>query len=169
MAQYLVRERFFRPVRFWLQNVGGVGARDVYVDIRISSDTAEFTVSSLTKAGLSIPREGSMWRYSQLSRWGTDDEVEIEQIGNQKTTQLELAALQPQREVSPQASIVIGARKSGLIEIAARIYADSLPQPVLRTLQINWTVSEIRMKARQLLLDAGIKVEPASSLRRAAE
>ena len=33
MVRYLQRTSFYRPIRFWLKNVGTVGARDVYVDI----------------------------------------------------------------------------------------------------------------------------------------
>jgi len=57
-AAYLVRHNFFRPIRFWLKNIGGLGARDVYADIQISSDVAGALVAS-TLAELSPPREFS--------------------------------------------------------------------------------------------------------------
>jgi hypothetical protein len=79
-------------------------------------------------------------------------------------TKLELPALQPQREISPKAHITIGASRSGIVAIEARIYADSLPEPVLRTLKINWTVNDVRMNARDLLQKAEVNItEPQPS------
>ena len=160
MSGYLVKEAFLRPVRFWLKNIGGVGARDVYVDIRITSENSDFSVIPLQKSGLNAPKEFGSPLWTSYFSGSEDNEDEVEQLGSQKTTQLELPALQPQREISPQTAIVIGAKQSGLINVAARIYADSLSEPVLRNLQINWTVTEVRKKAAQLLEEAGIKLPP---------
>lgn len=154
MAKHLVTESLYRPVRFWLKNTGGVGARDVYVDIRISSDDSEITARPFSE--LIAPQKYGT-RYYFPYRLGKDDE--IEELGGQKITKLELPALQPQREISPKAHIMIGATRSGTVAIEARIYADSLPEPALRTLSISWTVNEVRMNARDLLQKAQVGID----------
>jgi hypothetical protein len=60
-------------------------------------------------------------------------------------------ALQPQREISPPTQWVIGAKKSGLILVNARIYADTLSEPTIRTLKINCKVRQTAVKADELL------------------
>lgn len=154
MAKHLVTENLYRPLRFWLKNSGGVGARDVYVDLRIWSDDSEITVKTLTDKDLMAPRKHSGVHYY----FPGNKEDEIEELGSQKITQLELTALQPQREISPKARIMIGASRSGVVAIEARIYADSLPEPAQRNLKINWTVTEVKMKARDLLEKAEVSI-----------
>ena len=160
-AKHLVSENLYRPVRFWLKNIGGVGARDVYVDIRISSDDSEIAVTRLTHGELPTPRRsGTNYFFPNL----LGQAGEIEELGSQKITQLELPALQPQREISPKANIMIGANRSGLVAVEVRVYADSLPEPILHTLQINWTVNELKTTARDLLEKAGVSItEPQLS------
>lgn len=156
MAKYLVTENLYRPLRFWLKNVGGVGARDVYVDLRIWSDDSEITVTTLTHRDFIAPPKHNGVYYHFPMR--TEAVGEIEELGSQKTTKLELVALQPQREISPKAHIMIGARRSGAVAIEARIYADSLPEPIVRSLKINWTVAEVQMSARDLLQKADVSI-----------
>lgn len=167
MAAYLVRRNFFRPIRFWLKNVGGLGARDVYVDIRIASDGGDtVTASSLRAADLSAPKESGALYVGYDYPWSDSDTVDPERIGNMWTTKLEIRALQPQRDLSPPPPIVMGTAKTALITVTARIYADTLPEPVTRSLEINWTVTSVRKKAIELLEEAGIKVVDLGRRRR---
>lgn len=156
MAKYLILENLYRPTRFWLKNTGGLGARDVYVEIRISStDPGGFAVTPLAHTELRAPQMyGARWNLPIRTEKGD----EVQELGNQKIVKLELAALQPQREVSPKSTIMIGAPRSLAVTIEARIYADSLPEPIVRSLSINWTVKELRMTARELLENSGINV-----------
>ena len=157
MVRYLVRSNFFRPIRFWLKNVGGLGARDVYVDIRFTSESGNLTATTVSAARLSPP--GESMRLPTLA-WGDyADANGPQQFGNHWTTKLEIRALQPQRDVSPGADIVIGAAKSGLIMVTANIYADTLPEPVTRMLHLNWKVTKIQKSAIEILQEAGVKVE----------
>ncbi|WP_316231071.1 hypothetical protein [Bradyrhizobium sp. SZCCHNR1051] len=154
MAKYLVTENLFRPIRFWLKNSGGVGARDIYVDIRISMKDSQLLALPFAEIQRPTPRRSEtsiIWHPTFL-----DKRSQVEEIGNLKVTRLELPALQPQREISPEATVMIGARHSGLVSVEARIYADSLPEPVSHTLQINWTVQEVSLTAHQLLEQSGI-------------
>ena len=159
MAAYLVRQAFFRPIRFWLKNSGGVGARDIYVDVRISAEHSSFEVLPIRRAGLSAPSRGGMFFGGD---WSVGDDAVVDSSDKQRTTQFELRALQPQREVSPAAAIVVGSKKSGKIVVTARIYADTLSESVSKTLTINWSVNELKKSARELLQDVELEV-PSST------
>jgi hypothetical protein len=160
MASYLVRQNFFRTIRFWLKNEGGLGARDVYVDIRIASDGGDIlTVRTLEGANLAPPSKSSIFRAGAYTAF--DETLSTpEQLGNQWNTAFEIRALQPQGEVSPPIPVAIGTSKTTLITLTARIYADTLSEPVARELQIMWTVNTVRKRAIDFLDEAGIKVEP---------
>lgn len=151
MVRHIVFNKYYRPVRFWLKNIGAVGARDVYVDIRIVSDGGDVILSSISKAKLSPPSKsgsGVIWTGGVAER---EDEPELQ--GNKWRTHLELRALQPQREVSLNPSFVIGAKANSVVTITASIYADTLPEPLVRQLEIDWKVNRISVKAEQLLSD----------------
>jgi nucleoside 2-deoxyribosyltransferase len=150
LVSYYVRKNFFRPIRLWMKNVGALGARDCYVDIRITSVEGETTVSSISQAGLSAPSKSSN---IFLTSWHANDQSDIDLLhhGNQWNTYFELRALQPQREVSPPARFVIGSNKSGPVTVVATIYADTLPEPIIRTLRIDWKVNHAAVHATELL------------------
>lgn len=149
---YYARRNFFWPIRLWLKNTGGVGARDVYVDLRVSSEETKILLSSLPKARLSTPTKSKGWLQGTASlTMGESSATEPEQHLNQWGTYLELRALQPQREISPPTQWVIGAKKSGLILVNARIYADTLSEPTIRTLRINCKVRQTTVGADELL------------------
>src|SRR6185437_14444954 len=87
LAEYYVRSNFFRSVRFWIKNVGAVGARDCYIDIRISSNEDGLAVMSLSKARLTPPSKSTnplVWDLSNHS------ERPVEQFGNEWNTYLEV-------------------------------------------------------------------------------
>ncbi|MEC4890023.1 MAG: hypothetical protein RI101_08170 [Nitrospira sp.] len=151
MVRHIVFSKYYRPVRFWLKNIGAVGARDVYVDVRIVSDGGEVILSSISKAKLSPPSKsgsGVIWTGGVEQR---EDEPEMQ--GNKWRTHLELRALQPQREVSLNPSFVIGAKANCVVTITASIYADTLPEPLVHQLEIDWKVNRTSVKADQLLSD----------------
>jgi nucleoside 2-deoxyribosyltransferase len=154
MAAHLVRQSFFRPVRFWLKNAGGLGARDIYIDVRITSNDTPLVVKPFKEDA--PPQESGLHYYGGI--WSASGDEAPEKLGNQWTTKLELPALQPQREITPKPSILVGANQSGLVTIIARIFADTLSEPLTRSLQIKWIVNEVRKSAKELLEEAGIKV-----------
>jgi len=149
VVSYITRENFFRPVRFWLKNEGGIGARDVYVDLRFQFDNDTLVVASPSSARRPPPTKTSTFSFSGNT---FDDDVErFAKIGSQWSTALELRALQPQREVSPPITVFIGAYRSGRLNISANVYADSLPKPITQTLTIDMEVKELDATFADLL------------------
>ncbi len=166
LVSYYARKSFFRPVRFWLKNIGAVGARDCYVDIRISSTQNGITVSSVRDARLSPPNPKSSALYWDLSYFGSPEDargLDLQQTGNHWKTFLELRALQPQREVSPPPNLVIGSKNDDVITVAATVYADTLAEPAVRTLTINWKVQTAVVNAKQLLKELLPPQEPSAA------
>jgi hypothetical protein len=162
---FLQHKSFFRPVRFWLKNVGRLGARDVYADIRITSEDTELVLFSEADVKLSPPTPTIGWDFSFRGSsfrgsLGSENEAKPSQTNKEWTTHLELRALQPQREVSPPDIFYLGAMRSGLITIVARIYADTLPEPITRSLQINWEVVKTSKRAMELLKEAQLPSLP---------
>jgi hypothetical protein len=154
MVQYIKRTQFFRPIHFWLKNVGAVGARDMYVDVRIEAETplAASTIAAARSVAPSTS-SGMFLNWTFPSAESTDRKATIQPRGSAWSTSLELPALQPQREVSPQPQVVLGLEASGRVTITARIYADTLPEPVSRKLEIDWAVERKTIGALELLED----------------
>jgi hypothetical protein len=100
--------------------------------------------------------------YGWLSSYSLGFGVETEPVrqlqGKTLTVPLELKALQPQREVSPKAQVAIAAKKTCTISIHARIYADTLPEPLLQRLSIQLTVKQVSLRAAEILNQLGVKL-----------
>ena len=161
MANHLISQGFFTPIRFWLRNDGSLGARDVYVDVRIASKDTQLSIDSFERlrGRPPTPRGHKYTFYGGLTVDGT---IPPEKFGGAWTTKLELSALQPKREVSPPPTFILGANQGGSVDITARIYADTLPEPLVRTLSVDLAVTTVKKSARSLLEESGIKV-PGSS------
>jgi hypothetical protein len=66
-------------------------------------------------------------------------------------TQIEAPALQPKREIIPEADLVVGAESTTKITITARIFADSLPEPATRKLTILLNVKKVELKSSAIM------------------
>jgi hypothetical protein len=153
LVQYLIRRSFFRPIRFWLKNAGGVGARDVYADLRIGTDGPPLKALSGLGAVLNPPKQRNDLVIDWPARTSTLDEGdgELQQLGSTWTTSIELQALQPQRELSPRPDLLLGVDKSAVVTVSARVFADTLSEPVAKDLEIDWTVETKQVRATDLL------------------
>ncbi len=157
-AAFAIRQNFYRPVRFWLKNAGGIGARDVFAEVIVTSDDIDMSIGEFDPHEQPRPK-GMLYGLSAKHL------LSFERSGNIWTTQLDLGAIQPKREISPASTLMIGARKEGAVIITARIYADTLPEPVTRTLQIDWKISATRSSARKVLEKMNIQMPTRVSKR----
>ena len=72
-------------------------------------------------------------------------------FSNSWETNLEAPALQPKREITPPKSLVVAAESTAKILLTARIFADSLPEPLTEELSISMTVKKIEFKASEIM------------------
>jgi hypothetical protein len=149
---YQILQGFFKPIRFWLKNRGGVGARDLYIDISIQAKSGGVVVISKDRLPTSPPStsEGSFGLLSSTRHATRPDEV-IKQGSNSWGTQMEIRALQPQRETSPTPEFLIGAIESCDVVIGARIYADTLPEPLYQELHLRLSVTQLSIRADEVV------------------
>ena len=105
---YFQRRLLLKPISFWLKNVGGVGAKDLLLELDITSDNPDLTVASFAKASLAPSRTRSIWNLSQTS----DDDKRIELVGDAWRISYEIRALQPQRELVTPVLCVVGSPRS---------------------------------------------------------
>lgn len=150
-ATYLIQQNFFKPLRFWLKNRGGVGARDVYIDMVFKSDLSNTILMQRSQLSNVIPSKtrGSTLLTSSYHPINPDEV--IKEGSDSWTTHIEVSALQPQRELSPTQNFVIGARESCEVIIAARIYADTLPEPLVQELKLRLNVRQFSMTAEEFI------------------
>jgi nucleoside 2-deoxyribosyltransferase len=158
----LVIKEFFSPIKFSLQNLGGVGARDVYIDMHVTSNNGK--ISFVTKDQLpNTPPSVNTNSYLYGTGHPNSPDHLISRNGLGWSTSFEVAALQPQRQLSPGAVFYIGALDSCDISITAKIFADTLPKPVIQTLKIHLDVNTVQVDANELL--DGI-IRPEDNLQR---
>ena len=63
----------------------------------------------------------------------------------------EIRALQPQRELSPSTEFLIGARESCDVTVTAKIFADTLPEPIVQELKLRIDVENLTVQAAEIL------------------
>jgi nucleoside 2-deoxyribosyltransferase len=145
----VVIQEFFRPIRFSLQNLGGVGARDVYIDLSVNSD---IKTNFIRKNQLpSSPPSVSGFAYGERHPSSPNQLISGGESG--WATSIEVAALQPQRQLSPHVDFYIGAKENCDVTIVAKIFADTIPTPVVQTLNIRINVERVEVEAADILND----------------
>ncbi|MGA4608617.1 hypothetical protein [Pseudoalteromonas maricaloris] len=162
-VNYLVNESMHRPIRFWLKNQGYIGARDIFLDMRIESSIESLTIQDSDEFENEKPSRDSQdgfhtIRMKRFVRFGMGDDIEISRKNDHWNSSIELRALQPKREISPRDRLVIGCKDSGKIQIEALIYADTLAEPIRKTLIVNVAVDKIEVTYEELLNQNGINL-----------
>jgi hypothetical protein len=148
---YLVMQEFFRPVRFWLKNQGVVGARDVHVQLNLRSTKGPITVLSNSSLPPNPPTPSS-GGYGLLSDTYPNSPVEVlNERSSEWDVNIDIPALQPQREVSPVTEFLIGAYESDEVIISARIFADTLSEPIHQEVMLKLEVSKLLVPAMELI------------------
>jgi len=146
---YLVQRELFKPIRFWLKNEGAIGARDVYIDIAVASENVPISIQSISSLPTSEPAKTRiLWTPANFPN--KPSEILASFSGSWETN-LEIPALQPKREMIPPKNLVIAAEFSTKIMLTARIFADSLPEPVTSKLSISMTVKKVELKAGEIM------------------
>lgn len=145
---------------FSLKNNGLIGARDIFIDMKISSDIQGMKIGTNFDFRISPPKTqsslGSVSYYDNI-QLNTGDELFTVDAGTDHwNATFETKALQPQRTVKSKHRMVIGATASGTIEIEAKIYADILPKPIIQKLKINLEIKQANVMAIDLLKNSGI-------------
>jgi len=147
----LVLKEFFVPLRFWLKNRGGIGARDVYIDLRVHSSNGKIALITKSQLPASLPSTTSSGRGLLSEKHPNSPEELIAKGGDGWNTQMEVRALQPQRELSPNTEFFIGARETCDVTVTAKIFADTLPEPIVQELKLHIEVEKLTVKAEQIL------------------
>lgn len=131
-----------RPIRFWLKNTGTVGARDVFIDIKLRSDGESISLQTARH----FETEGGVIYF------GDNETVEAAKLSDTAwSTSLEMRALQPKREVSPARKLLLGGDGDCQISVEASIYADTLSEPIIRKLTIDYKVKVVETSYKSLL------------------
>jgi hypothetical protein len=160
------------PIVLAITNTGASGVRNLYVEMDITA-SPEIVITDLEpqKPGSSF-FGNFVWSY--LADWATDIEWRGPEVGwdpgpdlreGFKKTDVgwrltfEWSALQPNRRRLVTPALFVQARASGSVTFSAKVYADSLPEPVVLEAKLDVVVHQSQADAKELL---SLKVVAAS-------
>ncbi|OEC52048.1 MULTISPECIES: hypothetical protein [unclassified Aeromonas] len=156
-VEFAVTKNLFFPINFWLKNNGTLGAKDLYIDIKVESESDELIVLSSSDYNQKKPSKN---RYEILGSARTIGFIDVdihksEVKPREWEISFDLNALQPKREIYPELLIYIGSRSPCLINFKATIYADSLPEPIICELTIDLDVNVVNVSGLEILNQDG--------------
>ncbi|WP_052235268.1 hypothetical protein [Pectobacterium carotovorum] len=130
-----------KPIRFWLTNKGTIGARDVFIDIKFKSE----------KNGLILLSKFKMDAGESVHFLG-DSNFDINKVSDSDwVISFETRALQPKREIITDSMLYVGADDSCTINVEAKIYADTLSEPITQNLEIEYRAIKMKVGYKALL------------------
>mgnify|MGYP000464593871 CR=1 FL=1 len=147
----LVLKEFFVPLRFWLKNRGAIGARDVYIDLRFNSSAGGTVLINKSKLPTTQPSIASAGLLLLSDTHPNSPDELISGVGDGWSTHMEVRALQPQRELSPAVEFLIGAKETCDVNIVAKIFADTLPEPTIQELKLKINVDNLTVGFEEIL------------------
>jgi hypothetical protein len=138
-----IQSKGFRPLQFWLKNIGNVGARDIHVKLAIEAKGSGIYVEELKNLHRKPPSKAppGLFLYDDdvSSRRGSAPLV----LSHSWSTHFDVPALQPQRELIVDSSFGIAAIESCDVQITAQIYADILSEPIVAHLTMHLQVKQV--------------------------
>jgi cold shock CspA family protein len=151
-VEYLVKSSMYLPINFWLKNNSVIGARDIYLDIIITSDINGLDIKSASAFEIKKPLKDKKSSFTiSLDGLIDGETLQINENDERWNSSIEIRALQPKREVVSKQTILIGAEHSGSIDFQIRIYADTLAEPITQNLHVDLEVENIDIDAIELL------------------
>lgn len=143
MAFYVTARNLFFPFGWWLKNKGIVGAKDVYVDLTFSTEEPVLLYSEENPTERKPTKERD--RYDiYLRRRGVPSSLEFFKTPVKSLDfDLEINALQPQREFMTESVLWLGAIKSCRVQVDVKIYADTLAKPEEKQLFVEIEVDVV--------------------------
>lgn len=162
-VEYVIKSALFKPIAFALKNNGVIGARDIFIDMRITTDISEITVGTNVELNLKEPttqRDSaiSISLGEAFSAVGGET-LSVTTSSDVWNANFETRALQPKRIVKSKHTMVIGANSTGSVDIEAKIYADILPEPLVQHLHIKMQIEQVDVSALDLLIKNEILAE----------
>jgi len=147
---YFAQRLLLKPIRFWLKNDGIVGARDVYVEVTLSTDKGRLLAVPADDVPKRPPERNTFLAFDRNNYLLNPDGL-LASATERWTTAFEIPALQPQRVVSPSVVVMVGATESCVIALEATVYADMLSIPSKKSLQIAVTAQSAVPSAKDFL------------------
>ncbi|WP_435277120.1 hypothetical protein ACMAZF_09545 [Psychrobium sp. nBUS_13] len=161
-VEYLIKKSMFKSVGFALKNNGVIGARDIFIDMKLNTESDEVKLTSNDKFELKVPKKerGGGISFS-IDDFGAlaSEQLHVEGEQNDWNVSFELRALQPKRNVKSRQKLIIGSINSCKLDITAKVYADILPEPLIQNLAINLNVNNVPVSYYELLEQSGIEIE----------
>lgn len=153
VLNYQKLRSLYQPIRFHLINHGYRGARDVYIELHIYADASDFDVLTRRQLEVRTPSKNSSrygFRYIEPPSFISIDKNDKNE--SSFSGRFEMQALQPMREVSPEWSIAIAASVECKCLIHAKIFADSLSEPMEQSLFVD-----IKPVTREIHVDKNLR------------
>ncbi|NVN91062.1 MAG: hypothetical protein HXX11_10725 [Desulfuromonadales bacterium] len=153
-VEYLVNAAMLQQIAFALTNNGVIGARDIFIDMKVITNISNLTVSTNTKLKVKKPekeRDSSISiSFDDIDGFGGAS-LAVAKQNDAWVASLETRALQPKRNIKSKYRMIVGGTSSGRVDIVAKIYADILPEPLIQKLHIDIAVEQIDIQAMELL------------------
>lgn len=155
LIDFNVKSKLFAPIYFWLANQGTLGARDIYVVITIKSENNDFEIISNSGFKKDPPNKTHTRFFNRfMFNKSQDDLLDIKKINQGEwVVSFDLNALQPKREIPLGDPFFIGTNKSCNINLEAKIFADTLAEPIVHNLDINLNVKHEKISYKKLIKD----------------
>lgn len=147
LARRVVFERTFRRIDIRLENIGGIGARDVFVELLWEDLPPGVRIITAEQ----FPAVPSQTFGISALHWATGQAYRAGSAPDTDRLSLDVGTLQPGRVVTEAEAFFVGASESTEVPIVALIYSERLPAPVKHHLTIRIQVTAIEASTEDLI------------------
>lgn len=151
IIEYIKQQELFVPLQFGFKNIGYMGAKDIYIELRFYSDGSDFLLVKRENMRRRPAKIGTLF-YGGFAEGSSGLKIrKLERSEPSWIASFEIPALQPMRELSPDWGLAIACSKDCQISVEAEIYADMLSEPTNHSLRINAKATRTELSASDLL------------------
>lgn len=153
LAKFTKQNRFYSPINFAIKNIGPSVARDVRIEMKISSQNN--IIKAIDRSDiLSLPKSSynSLHDnlYQQIEPFYSKQYLNVSMISKNWLIEAGVDKVQPKSTTWLENSLYIGAKESLEFSIETTIYSDDLPEPSKKVLIVQNDADTKKVKLEEI-------------------
>lgn len=150
LAKYWKTMARVKPLNLAVTNSGGMVAHDVRVEITIENNARNVYIMS----AYDLPDVPDKFRNTvpfELPVIDVHREIQVKETTESWIITIDFNKIQPKRTEYTESKLYIGAQDSSILKLDCKIYADNLPDPIIRNLEIKVKPEHYTLTVEQLV------------------
>ena len=152
-----IRRQMLVPINLAIDNSGSSGVRNLYVELYFRSSLKDATLTDSSSGGLGaagwLSSFNLLFETKTRSKLANLDSDNLQKTDDGWKLAFDWDAIQPQRTRAIKPNLYYSAEKTSTLSAAAKVFADSFPEPLIVEIEMRVEVKEREFSLEEIFPD----------------